>query len=75
MAPAAYFAVTVFARGLLDRLFTRIYLPRCRRPPAGGAVPADRRATLVAVPDEAGYVFDVRLQGERETVFLSYPRD
>jgi protocatechuate 3,4-dioxygenase alpha subunit len=73
VAPTAYFAVTVFARGLLDRLFTRIYLPDADDPVLA-ALPADRRATLIAVPDETGYVFDVRLQGERETVFLSYPR-
>ena len=76
---AAYFAVTVFARGLLDRLFTRVYLPGddavLGADPVLAALPADRRATLVAVPDGAGYMFDVRLQGERETVFLSYPRD
>ena len=33
----------------------------------------DRRATLVAAADEHGLVFDVGLQGERETVFLTYP--
>ena len=36
--------------------------------------PAERRATLVAVPDHLGLVFDVRLQGDRETVFLRFPR-
>jgi protocatechuate 3,4-dioxygenase, alpha subunit len=59
-----YFAITVFARGLLDRLFTRAYLP--------GTAPADL-ASLEAVPDDRGFVFDIRLQGEGETVFLSYP--
>ena len=34
----------------------------------------ERRGTLVARPDESGYVFDIRLQGEGETVFLTYPR-
>ena len=38
------------------------------------ALPADRRSTLVAGEDETGLVFDVRLQGDRETVFLTYPR-
>jgi protocatechuate 3,4-dioxygenase alpha subunit len=33
-------------------------------------VPADRRATLIAMPDEEGYRFDIRLQGEQETVFF-----
>ena len=34
----------------------------------------ERRATLVTVPDHHGLVFDVRLQGDRETVFLRFPR-
>jgi protocatechuate 3,4-dioxygenase alpha subunit len=39
---------------------------------------ADRRSTLLTTQDEngpvTGYRFDVHLQGERETVFLAYPR-
>ena len=75
---APWFALTVFARGLLDRLFTRAYLPGDDAQLAGdpllSSLPAERRSTLVAGRDRAGYVFDVRLQGEGETVFLSYPR-
>ncbi|GAA1151310.1 protocatechuate 3,4-dioxygenase subunit alpha [Nocardioides aquiterrae] len=63
---APYFALTVFARGLLDRLFTRAYLP--------GAAPAALRS-LDAVADDRGFVFDIRLQGEDETVFLDFTRD
>jgi protocatechuate 3,4-dioxygenase, alpha subunit len=77
---APYFALTVFARGLLDRLFTRAYLPdhpALSTDPLLASLPADRRATLVARREhaggDAGLVFDVTLQGERETVFLSYP--
>jgi protocatechuate 3,4-dioxygenase alpha subunit len=74
---AAFFAMTVFARGLLNRLFTRTYLPddedALGADPLLRAVPEDRRHTLVARRDEHGYVFDVRLQGEDETVFLTYP--
>ena len=33
-----------------------------------------QRTTLVAVPDAHGFRFDIRLQGEGETVFLTYPR-
>ena len=73
---AAYFCVTVFARGLLDRLFTRAYLPddaaALDADPLLASVPAERRDTLVARPGRDGYEFDVRLQGEQETVFLSY---
>ena len=76
---APYFAVTVFARGLLDGLFTRAYLPgddaALGRDPLLAAVAPERRHTLVAEPDDRGFVFDVRLQGEGETVFLSYGRD
>ena len=32
--------------------------------------PPERRATLVATADAHGFVFDIRLQGEGETVFL-----
>lgn len=72
-----FFAVTVFARGLLNRLFTRAYLPGCR--PSGDALlttlPDSRRDTLIAVPDEHGLRFDICLQGgpTEETVFLQYP--
>jgi protocatechuate 3,4-dioxygenase alpha subunit len=70
-----FFAVTVFARGLLDRLFTRAYLPGpdVLADPLLAALPPDRRATLVAVREARGLRFDIRLQGDDETVFLSYP--
>lgn len=74
---APWALVTVFARGLLHHLFTRAYLVG-----AGEPIPADplldridpsRRETLVARADGPGsYRFDIRLQGERETVFLEY---
>jgi protocatechuate 3,4-dioxygenase alpha subunit len=34
-------------------------------------VPSDRRATLLAQPTTGGYAFDIRLQGENETVFFA----
>jgi protocatechuate 3,4-dioxygenase alpha subunit len=71
---APFFAITVFARGLLNRLFTRAYLPDRAGDRFLDAVDADRRSTLLTTQDETGYVFDVHLQGERETVFLAYPR-
>ena len=75
--PTGIVAMTVFARGLLNRLFTRVYLPVDRSDLAEDpfllTVPEDRRATLVATADEHGYRFDVRLQGENETVFLQFP--
>jgi protocatechuate 3,4-dioxygenase, alpha subunit len=71
---APFFALTVFARGLLNRLFTRAYLPEAGDDPFLQALDADRRSTLVTTGDETGFVFDVHLQGDQETVFLSYPR-
>lgn len=69
---APFFAVTFFARGLLDRLFTRIYLPGSTDPLLAG-LSADERSTLVAVREDDGSLrFDVHLQGPRETVFLRY---
>jgi protocatechuate 3,4-dioxygenase alpha subunit len=73
---APFFAMTVFARGLLNRLFTRVYLPLDERALADdqllSAVPEERRSTLVATRDEHGFVFDLRLQGDGETVFLTF---
>lgn len=71
--PAApFFALTVFARGLLDRLFTRAYLPGVSDDLLEHLA-ADRRETLLAERDETGLVFDVHLQGAHETVFLTFP--
>jgi protocatechuate 3,4-dioxygenase alpha subunit len=76
---APFFAVTVFGRGLLNRLFTRAYVPveRLGADRLLGSLPAERRNTLVAVRDENGLRFDIRLQagtdGVPETVFLRYP--
>ena len=70
-----YFALAVFARGLMDRLFTRAYLSdhgADERDPLLASLEPARRATLVAMADEQGYHFDIRLQGGDETVFLSY---
>ena len=63
----------MFARGLLRQLATRLYFPD--EEAANAADPAlelagDRRGTLVA-RDEGGILrFDIRLQGEGETVFF-----
>jgi len=65
--------VTVFARGLLCGLFTRVYLhPKDDAAavslPAG--VPAARRGTLIGKRSAEGYEWNIRLQGEGETVFF-----
>ncbi|WP_181780960.1 protocatechuate 3,4-dioxygenase subunit alpha [Pseudonocardia pini] len=71
---APHLDVSVFARGLLDRVVTRVYLPdhpANATDPVLALVPAERRGTLVAERvGEAEYRFDIRLQGEAETVFL-----
>lgn len=76
---APFFALTVFARGLLDRLLTRAYLPgddaALAADPLLASVAPERRGTLVATADAHGFVFDIRLQGEGETVFLTHRRD
>lgn len=72
---APFFAITVFARGLLDRLFTRAYLPADERlavDPLLRSLPPERRASLIATPDGPGLRFDIVLQGENETVFLQH---
>jgi protocatechuate 3,4-dioxygenase alpha subunit len=75
---APFYAVTVLARGLLDRLFTRAYLPDDPGLLANdtllASVAPDRRQTLIARREPNGLVFDVSLQGPGETVFLTYPR-
>ncbi|MFD8736227.1 protocatechuate 3,4-dioxygenase subunit alpha [Streptomyces sp. NPDC059618] len=68
-----YIAVCVFARGLTHQLFTRAYLAD-GQDPLLDALPDARRATLVAAEyAPRAYRFDIRLQGEGETVFLEFP--
>jgi protocatechuate 3,4-dioxygenase alpha subunit len=74
---APYLNVIVFARGMLVHAFTRMYFSDNARN-AGDAVlmqvEASRRPTLVAQRTDrdgtAVYRWDVRLQGEGETVFF-----
>lgn len=71
---APHLDMSVFARGLLHRLVTRVYFPEHadRHPadPVLATVPPERRGTLIAVRHADGYVFDVHLQGAGETVFF-----
>jgi protocatechuate 3,4-dioxygenase alpha subunit len=72
---APFVAVVVFARGLLDRLFTRIYLPghpANASDPLLSSLSGEERATLVATAEPTGLRFDIRLQGDGETVFLRH---
>ncbi|HET6698126.1 MAG TPA: protocatechuate 3,4-dioxygenase subunit alpha [Nocardioidaceae bacterium] len=70
---APHLAVSVFARGMLRRLVTRMYFPgetANAADPLLACVPADRRDTLVARELPDGYRFDVHIHGDHETVFL-----
>jgi protocatechuate 3,4-dioxygenase alpha subunit len=71
---APHLDVSVFARGLLDRVVTRIYFDdeaeANASDPVLRSVPEHRRGTLIAATATDGYTFDIRLQGEQETVFL-----
>jgi protocatechuate 3,4-dioxygenase alpha subunit len=73
---APHLLVSVFARGLLDRVVTRIYFAdqdaANAADPILAALPQERRATLLAQPEgDAGYRLDIHLQGPRETVFFA----
>jgi protocatechuate 3,4-dioxygenase, alpha subunit len=72
---APHLAVSVFARGMLDRCVTRMYFADEAQAnaadPVLATVPADRRETLIAEPTDGGYRFDIRLQGPGETVFFA----
>jgi len=71
---APHIDVTLFARGMLNRVVTRIYFADEAEANAQdqvlATVPADRRNTLLAQPTEDGYSFDIHLQGPGETVFF-----
>lgn len=74
---APHLDVTVLARGLLDRVVTRIYfgdeVEANAADPVLRSVAEHRRGTLIAdlaVIAADGYTFEIRLQGEHETVFF-----
>jgi len=70
-----HLAVRILMRGLLRDLVTRLYFP-CETidsDPILQSVPEHRRPTLIAhvSPDQAGkLLWNIELQGERETVFF-----
>ncbi|AOJ04871.1 MULTISPECIES: protocatechuate 3,4-dioxygenase subunit alpha [Burkholderia] len=76
---APHVDVTVMMRGILTHAFTRIYFDdeaaANETDAVLASVPAARRATLIAKRDAqangvAIYRFDIRMQGEQETVFF-----
>jgi protocatechuate 3,4-dioxygenase alpha subunit len=73
-----YINVHVFARGMLVHAMTRIYFSDEAdndRDPVLNAVESKRRHTLIATREEFDgppvYRFDIRMQGEEETVFFN----
>ena len=72
---APHLAVTVFMRGLLRQLVTRVYFPgdpANATDPVLRLVPEERRATLIARPAADGALeWDIHLQGPDETVFFA----
>jgi protocatechuate 3,4-dioxygenase alpha subunit len=71
---APHLDISIFARGLLHRVVTRLYFPdeadRNAGDPVLNSVDPQRRGTLIAVAVPGGYTFDVHLQGAEETAFF-----
>jgi protocatechuate 3,4-dioxygenase alpha subunit len=72
---APHLDVSVFARGMLDRVVTRIYFADEAEANAEDAVlrglTDEQRRTLIAERSADGYTLDLHLQGEHETVFFA----
>ncbi len=71
---APHLEASVFARGLLDRVVTRIYFGEDavahEADSVLAAIAPARRPTLIASTTGDGYHFDIHLQGDDETVFF-----
>ena len=73
---APHVMVSIFARGILNRIATRVYFdgdPANAEDPVLALVPESRRATLVAHPEPSApsvWRVEIRLGGEGETVFF-----
>ena len=72
---APRYDVYVFARGLLRHQLTRLYFPdelgANATDPVLSALGPEERGTLVARADSDGLRFDIRMQGELQTVFFA----
>lgn len=71
---APHIAISLFARGLLKQLITRLYFagePLNDQDPILAAIPSGRRGTVIAQRAADGaWHLDIRLQGDGETVFF-----
>jgi protocatechuate 3,4-dioxygenase alpha subunit len=67
--------ISIFARGMLKRAVTRMYFAdeetfNANDPVLKNIGDPVARASLIAQPTKAGFRFDIRLQGEGETLFF-----
>lgn len=73
---APHLVITIFMRGLLKQLMTRVYFPdepSNADDPVLNLVPAERRGTLIARKTGEGVLeWNVALQGRNETVFFDF---
>lgn len=74
---APHVMVSVFARGLLKRVVTRIYFPdeeaaNAADPVLSSVEDPDLRETLIAADDGGVLRFDIHLQGEKQTAFFEF---
>ena len=74
---APHIVFCIFSRGMLRQIYTRMYFPdeaANAADPVLNVVPTDRRKTLIATKQsrdgQTVYRFDIRVQGENETVFF-----
>ena len=74
---APHIVFCIFSRGMLRQIYTRAYFSdeaANKTDPILSMVPAERRETLVARKESSGgqtvYRFDIRVQGDNETVFF-----
>lgn len=71
---APFLSVIVFMRGQLIHSYTRLYFSDeaalNEQDEALNSVPAERRKTLIATQNGSVYEFNIRMQGEGETVFF-----
>lgn len=74
---APHIVFCIFSRGMLRQIYTRMYFAdeaANASDPILALVPEDRRSTLIAKKEMQGdvpvYRFDIRVQGENETVFF-----
>jgi protocatechuate 3,4-dioxygenase alpha subunit len=74
--PDPFLSLSIFARGLMNRVVTRVYF--ADEPAANAAdpvfsqLPEPARETLLATKASDGYTIDIHLQGENETVFFDW---